>query len=145
MRRLWWALVIAVGIVAGASCVAEVREPWMTLEIDGHEYDGLLISYCWQELTAVVCGDGLMREPPMHVIPSVAPAVVRAQTRANLRELSVSVSPSIAVSQTARRTQVDPSTAGPLLLDMGTHYVAINARWDRGDGLFLFGVRVERQ
>jgi hypothetical protein len=142
VRRLWWALLLALGIVAGAACVADIREPWMTLEIDGHEYDGLLVSYCWRSITFASCGDGMLREPPTHVIHAALPALVRARTRAGVRELSVSVSPTFSRLQSM---PVDPSTAGPLLLDEGTHFVAISARWDRGDGLFLFGLRIERQ
>ena len=140
MRRLRWAILLALGIVAGAACVADIREPWMTLEIDGHEYDGLLISYCWRSMTFGICADGMLREPPMHVVRLALPTVVRARTRADVRELSVSVSPSFSRLQTV---PVDPSKAGPLLLDAGTHFVGVNARWDRGDGLFLFGLRIE--
>jgi len=140
VRHLWWALLLAFGIVAGAVCVADIREPWMTLEIDGREYDGLLVSYCWRSITFGICADSMLREPPVHVIHSALPAVVRARTRADLRELSVSVSPTFSRLQAA---PVDPSTAGPLLLDAGTHFIGISARWDRGDGSFLFGLRIE--
>jgi len=140
VRRLRWAVLLAIGIVAGAACASEIREPWMTLEIDGREYDGLLISYCWRSLTAVVCADGFLREPPMHVIRAAAPVTVQARTRAGVRELSVSVTPSLSP---LRPVRVDPVTAGPLALEAGTHYVGVGAWWDRGDGLFVFGLRIE--
>ena len=141
MKRLRWAVLLAAGIVAGAACVADNREPWMTLEIDGHEYPGLLISYCWRSFAAGVCGDGIIREPPMNVVRTATPAVVHARTRAGVRDLTLAVSPSLSALRPAR---VDPTMAGPLVLEEGTHYVAVGAWWDRGDGLFLFGLRIER-
>jgi hypothetical protein len=140
VKRLRWALLLAAAIVAGGACVAEIREPWMTLVADGSEYDGLLISYCWSSVTAGICADGPLREPPVHVVHSTAPVVAQVRTRAGLAELTVRTGPDW---RSGDFTTVDPPRAGVLRLSAGTHYIAVSARWPRGDGLFLFGLRVE--
>jgi hypothetical protein len=113
----------------------------MTLVADGNEYDGLLISYCWSQFFAGVCADGMVREPPMHVVRSSAPVAVQVRTKAGLRELHVGVSENLAASGLL---PVDLARADVLRLGAGTHYVTVAADWPRGDGFFLFGLTVEK-
>jgi hypothetical protein len=141
VKRSWWALVLAAGIVAAGACVADIREPWMTLVADGNEYDGVLVSYCWSEFFAGVCADGMVREPPMHVVRSSEPVAVQVRTKADLRELHVGVSPTLSASDLR---QVDIARAEVLRLGTGKHYVSVAANWSRGDAFFLFGITVER-
>jgi hypothetical protein len=141
VRRLAWALALAAGIVAAGACVADTREPWMTLVADGNEYDGLLISYCWSQLFAGVCADGIVREPPMHVVRSSSPVAVQVRTKAGVRELHVGVSQALTANEVR---QVDLARADVLRLGEGKHYVTVAAYWPRGDGYFLFGLTVEK-
>ncbi len=120
--------------------MAEIREPWMTLVADGHEYPGLLISYCWSGFPATVCADGIMREPPVSVIRSGAPVVVQVRTRSELKDLSVHVGPDWRSNDLA---VIDLLRAGVLRVSNGTHYLTVSAYWSRGSGLFVFGLRVE--
>jgi hypothetical protein len=141
VKRRHWAVVLALAIIASGACVAETREPWMVLVADGAEYDGLLISYCWSELMAGVCADGMMREPPVHVIRTSGTVLTQIRTRGGLTELNVRISPDW---RSGAFTAVHPARADALRLQVGTHYLAISARWPRGDGLFLFGLSVEK-
>jgi hypothetical protein len=140
VKRLRWAVVLAVAIAASAACVAEIRQPWMTLVADGNEHQGLLISYCWSSLTAGVCADGMMREPPVDVVRASAPVVLQVRTRSDLTELSVRVGPDW---RSTDFMTIAPADAGVLRVSNGTHYVVVSARWPRGSGLFVFGLRVE--
>jgi hypothetical protein len=139
VKRLRWALVLAIAIAAGGACVADVREPWMTLVADGREYPGLLISYCWSGFPATVCADGVMREPPINVVRSSAPVVVQLLTRPDLKDLSVHVGPDWRSTDVAA---IDLARAGVLRVSSGTHYLVVSAYWSRGSGLFVFGLRV---
>ena len=140
MRRRLVALGLAGAIVAGGACVADVRLPWMVLVADGREYDGLLVSYCWTTLAAGVCADGALREPPVHTVPAAGPVAVQARTASGLKELSVRVGDDWRSGELA---PIDLAKADALRLGPGVHYIALSARWPRGDGLFLFGLRVE--
>lgn len=142
MRRLW-VIVLALAIVGTSACVADVRLPWMTLVADGTEYDGLLISYCWTSFPAGICADGAPREPPVHAVRSGAPVAVQVRTRTDIRELVVTVADDWRPGAGQQMT-IDPARAGLLRVGAGTHYIDVSARWPRGSGHFLFGLRVER-
>jgi hypothetical protein len=147
--RLRWAFLLAVAIIAGAACVADIQEPWMSLVVDGIDQDGgRLVSYCWRSITAGICADGDLRDPPMSLVRTSHPVAVQIRTKAGLRELQVGVTRlnprDIARESYTAPAAIDPARTEMLMLDEGTHFISVFARWDRGDAYFLFGLRVER-
>lgn len=147
MKLLRWALGVAVAIVAGSACIADVQLPWASLVVNGIEQDGgRLVNYCWSSITTV-CTDGDRSEPQMYVVRSSQPVTVQVRTKSGIRELDVGVTrinprdvPQNAYTPPA---PVDPAHAELLKLGVGTHYISVVARWERGKAYFLFGLRVE--
>ena len=149
-KPLRWAIGLAVAVIAGSACIADVQLPWMSLVVDGIELGGgQLVSYCWSSTIATVCVDGDRSDPQTYVVRSSHPVDVQVRTKPGLRELHAGVTivdprdvPQGAYTPSA---PVDPAPAKPLALGVGTHYISVTARWDRGDAYFLFALRVEPQ
>lgn len=139
---------VAAGIVAGAACVADIQPPWMSLVVDGTEHEsGRLVSYCWSTVMTAMCADGDWRDPPMSVVRSTRPVTVQVRTKPGIRELHVGLTAmnprDVPQGSSGAPTTVDPARAEPLMLGPGTHYVSVSARWERGSGYFVFGLRVD--
>jgi hypothetical protein len=148
LKALRWPVVVAAAVLAGAACVADIQLPWMTLIVDGSEQaDGRLVSYCWSSIVAVVCADGDRTDPTMSLVRSAQPVAVQVRTKPGIRELNVGVTAvnprDVPQNTYSPPTQIDPSRAEMLKLGPGTHYISVFARWERGDGYFVFGLRVD--
>jgi hypothetical protein len=146
-KPLRWAIGLAVVVVVGAACVAEIQVPWLSLVVDGNELgSGQLASYCWSSIAAL-CADGDRSDPPTFVVRSSRPVNVQVRTKAGLRELEVGVTAinprDVVQGAYTPSVPVDPAHAAPLALAAGTHYISVLARWDRGNAHFLFALRVE--
>jgi hypothetical protein len=147
LRVLRWPVLLAAAVVAGAACVADIQLPWMTLIVEGGEQaEGRLVSYCWSSVM-VVCADGDRTDPTMSVVRSAQPVSVQVRTKPGIRELHVGVTAvnprDVPQNMYAPPTQIDPSRAETLKLAPGTHYISVFARWERGNGYFVFGLRVD--
>jgi len=148
-KPLRWAIGLAVAVIVGSACITDVQLPWMSLVVDGSELGGgQLVSYCWSSI-ATVCADGDRSDPQTYVVRSSRPVDVQVRTKPGMRELHVGVTginprdvPQGAYTPPA---PVDPTRAKPLTLGVGTHYISVTARWERGDAYFLFALRVEPQ
>lgn len=149
-KPLRWALGLAVAVIVGSACIADVQQPWMSLVVDGSELgDGQLVSYCWSSSIAVFCADGDRRDPQTYVIRSSHRVDIQVRTKPDMRELHVGVTDidprAVPPGAYTPPAPVDPARATPLTLGVGIHYISVIARWERGNGYFLFALRVEPQ
>jgi hypothetical protein len=119
----------------------------MSLIVDGTEKDsGRLVSYCWSSVMTL-CADGDRSDPPMSVVRSSLPVRVQVRTKPGIRELHIGVTAmnprDVPQNAYVPPTQVDPARAEMLRVGAGTHYISAFARWERGNGYFVFGLRVD--
>lgn len=139
MRR-WGCLVVIALVIAGIGwCVSDQALPTVRLHAAGEDVDGLLISSCWRQFFWGACQDGVMREPPVHEVRAAVPLAVRVDTRPNPREIGVAAGDTFPPGDPVTLTYTGPIG---ISVGAGTHYVMVSARWDRGDALYVFALRV---
>jgi hypothetical protein len=83
----------------------------------------------------------------MSVVRSSRPVTVQVRAKTGIRELHVGVTAvnprDVPQGSYVPPTRVDPARTEPLMVGAGTHYISAFARWERGNGYFVFGLRVD--